>query len=162
MQNRTNKQWLSNPIRLIACGLGSGLLPKMPGTWGTLLAVPLCYYGFDALNKTAYQQWTIPILLLLFLLGIGICQVVNRQLSRKDAPQIVIDEIVGYAIAVSQLPIDWRWYAMAFVLFRFFDIAKPFPIRLVDKYWHNGFGIMFDDALAGLATCGILILFSQP
>ena len=154
------KFWLYNPINFIACGFGSGLIPKAPGTFGTLVAVPICYFGYSWLQTNNFYQWLPLILLTLFVFGIFICSYTSIKIADKDPKQIVFDEIIGYAIAVSQVPITAQNFILAFLLFRFFDIVKPFPIRLVDKKLTGGLGIMLDDVLAGLATCGILIIIN--
>ena len=121
-----------NPIHFLAFGFGSGAMPKAPGTWGTLAAIP------------------IYLLLLLTLVGIWLCHRTASDMGVHDHPGIVWDEIVGYLITMIVAPVGWIWIVVGFFLFRFFDIIKPWPIRWVDRHVHGGFGIMLDDVLAGL------------
>lgn len=129
----------------LALGLGSGLAPKAPGTFGTLAAVPL-YLLFQGL-----PLWTYLLMLIVtFLLGIWLCDITARNLGVHDHPGIVWDEFVGYWLTMTAAPSGWQWVLLGFFLFRLFDIAKPWPIRLADHRLGGGFGIMFDDVLAGL------------
>jgi phosphatidylglycerophosphatase A len=137
-----------------ALGFGSGLAPLAPGTAGTLAAVPLA-----ALMKLlpAVVYW--PLLLLFFVAGIHFCDVASRRLGQHDPGAIVWDEIVAYCLAVAFLPMHWAWFAAAFVLFRLFDILKPWPVRLADRRFRGGFGIMFDDILAaGYAMASLHVI----
>ena len=88
--------------------------------------------------------------LLALLMGIYLCGFTSRALGVHDHSGIVWDEVVGYLITMIALPVSWQWMLAGFVLFRFFDIVKPWPIRWVDKRLHGGFGIMLDDVLAGI------------
>lgn len=118
---------------------------------GTLVAVPIVI----AL-KTAGPAWYWLALVLLFGLGIGLCERVSKRLGSHDHGGIVWDEIVGYALAAALVPARWPWLLAAFVLFRFFDILKPWPIRQLDRQVAGGFGIMIDDVIAGLYTLVLL------
>ena len=135
----------------LALGFGSGLAPLAPGTAGTLAAVPLAA-AMKLLPAVVF--W--PLLLLLFLAGIRFCDVASRQMGQHDPGAIVWDEIVAYILAVAFLPLHWVWLAAAFVLFRLFDILKPWPVRLADERFGGGFGIMFDDVLAAVYTMASL------
>jgi phosphatidylglycerophosphatase A len=135
---------LKNPLHLLAFGFGSGLAPKAPGTAGTLVAVPL-YLLLQGLPLTVY----LGIVLAGFLLGIWICGSTSRDLSVHDHSGIVWDEIIGYLLTMTLAPKGWLWVAIGFLLFRLFDILKPWPIRWFDRKVPGGFGIMFDDVLAG-------------
>ncbi len=142
---------LSGPAGLLACGFGSGLSPVAPGTAGTLVAVPLAY-AFGGFASPI--PWAI--LAGLFLLGVYVCGETSRRLGTHDHPAIVWDEMVGYWLSVSCVPLSWPWLLAAFVLFRLFDIFKPWPIRLLDRRVSGGFGIMFDDCVAALYTLVLL------
>lgn len=131
------------PVPFLAFGFGSGLAPRAPGTCGTLLAVPVAWW-LTSLPVGAYAG----IVLALFTLGIAICAHTARRLGVADHPAIVWDEIVGYLAALLWLPPTWWVFAVAFVLFRIFDIAKPWPIGVADRRLKGGFGIMVDDLLA--------------
>ena len=137
---------LKHPIHLLSLGFGSGLSPYAPGTMGTLVAIPL--YLLIATQPLAIY---LGIILLGFLLGIYFCHVTSNALGVHDHPGIVWDEIIGFWITMIAVPvINWQWILAGFVLFRFFDIVKPWPVKVADKRITGGFGIMFDDVLAGI------------
>jgi phosphatidylglycerophosphatase A len=92
------------------------------------------------------------------ILGIWICQASSRDLGVHDHPGIVWDEIVGYLITMATAPAGWLWVVLGFVLFRFFDILKPWPISWADKRVHGGLGIMLDDVLAAVYAWLVLHL----
>lgn len=160
--HKHNLQLLKNPITCIAVGFGSGLVPKMPGTFGTLVAVPISFIGLQWLHNAQWQQYIPFILVAMTFLAILISHFSLKYFEQgKDPSQIVIDEMVGYCIAVALLPLQWQWYLAAFVLFRFFDIRKPFPIGYLDKKCSGGFGIVIDDVAAGLTTAGLLLVVQR-
>ncbi len=141
---------IRQPTVFLALGLGSGLAPKAPGTFGTLAAIPL-YLLFFFLPLGLQ----LVIIVATFFLGIYLCQTAADALGVHDHPAIVWDEFVGFWLTMLALPIldealQWYWLVAGFVFFRFFDIVKPWPIRWVDRKVSGGFGIMFDDVLAGL------------
>lgn len=136
---------LTDVRHFLALGLGSGLAPKAPGTFGTLVAVPF-YLLLQGLPLWGY----LLILVMAFLLGVWLCEVTARNLGVHDHPGIVWDEFVGYWLTMAAAPTGWQWVLLGFVLFRLFDIAKPWPIRMADRRLGGGFGIMFDDVLAGI------------
>ena len=140
-----------NPIHFLAFGLGMGTSPVMPGTMGTLLAVPL-YLILQPLPFIFYLAITITML----LLGIYICGVTAKDIGVPDHSGIVWDEIVGYLITMTFAPTGWIWVILGFCLFRFFDIIKPWPINWIDRTFKNGTGMMMDDVLAGVYA-GIII-----
>ncbi len=140
-----------NPAHCLAFGLGLGALPYAPGTFGTLLGVAL----YLALQNFSWI-WYVLIVVLLFVLGVWLCHVTARALGVRDHPGIVWDEVVGYLITMTTAPTGWAWIITGFILFRLFDIWKPWPIRVCDQKIHGGFGIMLDDALAGV--CAMLVL----
>ena len=136
---------LSNPIQFLALGFGSGLAPKAPGTFGTLAAIPL-YLVMSGLSPQVYGLIT----LFLAIVGIYICGYCAKAVNVHDHPAIVWDEIVGYLITMFMIPWSWHSVLIGFILFRIFDIFKPWPISYLDKNCHGGFGIMIDDVLAGV------------
>ena len=145
---------LSNPLHLLAFGFGSGLAPKAPGTFGTLAAVPV-YLLLQPLPPSLY-------LLLLaggFLAGIAICGRTSRDLGVHDHGGIVWDEIAGMYITLLAAPPTVAGWILAFVLFRAFDIAKPWPIRDLDHRLGGGVGIMLDDLAAALYALILLALY---
>lgn len=150
---------LGTPAGFLAFGFGSGLSPWAPGTMGTLAAIPLAIV-FKLLPVFVF--W--PLLLVLFLLGIYLCDVTEKRLGQHDPGGIVWDEMVAYWLTVAFVPLHWAWLAAAFVLFRAFDIFKPWPIRQVEKRFGGGLGIMLDDIVAALFAMVLLqvaMLFFQ-
>jgi phosphatidylglycerophosphatase A len=145
------KAILSNPIHCLAFGFGSGLAPFAPGTAGTLLAVPL-YLLIAPLSLPLYCA----VLLLAFALGVYLCGKTADDLGVHDHPGIVWDEFVGYWITLIAAPPGWGWLLWGFILFRFFDIVKPWPIKWLDQHVTSGFGIMIDDVLAGVFALTLL------
>ncbi len=133
-----------DPVHLLAFGFGAGTSPVAPGTLGTLVAIPL-FLVFQGLSLVAYLGITV----ILFLVGIWICDRTSRDLGAQDPGGIVWDEIVGYLVTMIAAPAGWGWMVAGFVFFRFFDILKPWPIGLIDRRVKGGIGIMLDDALAG-------------
>ena len=131
--------------RLIYTGLGLGLSPKAPGTCGTLLGLPLFWLVGD-------EPWPVQAGLLALIFGLGwwAARRAEAELGVHDSPQVVIDEVAGYLVAVFMAPNQPAVWIMGFVLFRFFDILKPWPVNLADRGLPGAFGVMFDDLLAGL------------
>ena len=140
-----------NPIHLLAFGFGSGAAPKAPGTWGTLAAV-LIYWPLSQLSPDHY----LLMLLVTSVMGIYICGQTARDLGVHDHGSIVWDEFVGFWITMFAAPVGWVWVVVGFVLFRFFDIIKPWPISWIDKKITGGFGIMLDDVIAGVMAALVL------
>lgn len=151
--NPTFRLLCRKPNLLLAFGFGSGLSPVMPGTVGTLAAIPLYY----VLQHLAPLGYTLAVVLAC-LAGVFICGRAARALGEHDHSGIVWDEFVGYWITMAFVPLNWLWIAVGFALFRFFDIVKPWPITWVDKKVHGGMGIMLDDILAGVAAALVLQL----
>jgi len=145
---------LRKPYQLLAFGFGSGLAPKAPGTFGTLAAVPL-YLLLQPLPLSLY----LLVVAIGFVAGIWICEATSRDLGVHDHGGIVWDEIIGYWVTMSLAPAGWWWLAIGFLLFRFFDILKPWPIGWLDRRVMGGFGIMLDDLVAGLYAASIMFLF---
>lgn len=139
---------LRHPVQLLAFGFGSGLAPKAPGTVGTLVAIPL----YLLIAQWSLLHYTL-LIALAAVLGVWICDAASRQLQVHDHPGIVWDEIVGYGITMWAVPLDWRWVIAGFLLFRLYDIVKPWPVSVLDKKVGGGLGIMIDDMLAGVMAC---------
>ncbi len=151
MADRIPPRLLLHPVDFLALGFGSGLVPKAPGTAGTLVAIPV-YLLLQALPASYY----LALVVLLSLAGIAICAHAARRLGVHDHPGIVWDEIAGYLVTMAFAPAGWQWIAAGFVLFRVFDIAKPWPINWCDRKLHGGLGIMLDDLLAGVYAALVL------
>lgn len=128
-----------------ALGLGSGLVPKAPGTMGTVAAVPF-FLLLQGLPLWGY----LLVVFFAFMVGIWLCDTTANHLGVHDHPGIVWDEFVGYWLTMAAAPTGWQWVVLGFCLFRIFDILKPWPIRQIDRRVGGGFGIMFDDVLAGI------------
>ena len=143
---------LKNPIHLLAFGFGSGLSPIAPGTFGTLAAVPIYLLIVFYVNPIFY----FAIVVLFSLLGFWLCGKTAKDLGVHDHPGIVWDEIVGFLITMYLVPLNWAWILTGFLLFRVFDILKPWPIRLIDQKVEGGIGIMLDDVLAGIYAWTVL------
>lgn len=143
--NPTVDELCRSPGLLLAFGFGSGLSPRAPGTMGTLAAIPP-YLLLRELPDLAY----LLLLVVTSIIGVIVCNIASRRLNVHDHNGIVWDEMVGYWLTMALAPPDWWWMVVGFVAFRFFDILKPWPIRLADKKVGGGFGIMFDDLLAGV------------
>jgi phosphatidylglycerophosphatase A len=146
-------QYVRHPVHLLAYGFGSGLVPRGPGTAGTVVGVAV-YLLLQDLALPLY----LGIVSSLFLSGIWICHKVAHELGVHDHPAIVWDEIVGYLVTMISAPHGWQWVLGGCVLFRLFDIWKPWPIHLADRKLSNGFGIMLDDLLAGVMAALVLQL----
>lgn len=156
MAASTEQFKLSDPIHFLALGFGSGLAPKAPGTFGTLAGIPVFLLA-ASLMPIAY----ISLVLLMSVAGVYICGKAAKDAGVHDHGAIVWDEIVGFMITMFLIPISWQSLVLGFVLFRLFDIFKPWPISYLDKHCHGGFGIMIDDIVAGIAAwaCMMLIFY---
>lgn len=142
---------LKNPIHCLAFGFGSGLAPKAPGTFGTLMAVPI-YFLLLQFSPLIYAL----IVLTAFIIGIYLCGKTADDLGVHDHPGIVWDEFVGFWITMFAAPPGLLWLVVGFALFRLFDIWKPWPIKILDSRIETGFGIMIDDVLAGIYAFVVL------
>jgi phosphatidylglycerophosphatase A len=140
-----------NPIHFLAFGFGSGAAPYAPGTFGTLVAIPL-YLLMAPLSLWIY----VAIVVVMTMVGVWLCGVTSRDLGIHDHSGIVWDEIVGYLITMAAAPPGIGWIVVGFLLFRFFDILKPWPIRYIDQHVEGGWGIMLDDILAGVFSLLVL------
>lgn len=138
-------------LKLIATFFGVGHLPYGPGTWGTLAAVP-----FAMLLNQAGPFYAMGITLLLFPLAVWAADVYEQDKGGHDHKEIVIDEVIGFFITMTWLPITWQAYVAGFCLFRVLDIFKPFPIGYLDRKIQSGFGVVADDVAAGIIANVIL------
>lgn len=142
---------IKNPRLLLALGFGSGLAPKAPGTFGTLAALPL----FLLLQPLGWPVYA-GLLLAATWLGVYLCDYAGKYLGVSDHGAIVWDEFVGLWLTLFMVPAGWLWLLYGFVLFRLFDIAKPWPIGWADRQVKGGLGVMLDDILAGLMALVVL------
>lgn len=147
------------PVLFFALGFGSGLLPKAPGTWGSVLALGLYFLIFPGLML----NWAIIVLCASFIVGIWFCAAAANELGAHDHGAVVWDEFVGQWMVVLYLQTQTELSLLlslliGFVLFRLFDIVKPWPIRWFDRNVHGGLGVMLDDVLAAGMAIGVVFL----
>jgi phosphatidylglycerophosphatase A len=145
---------LSHPAYFIAFGFGAGLSPVAPGTVGTLVGFPL----YAVLKPVVSGVWFAVVVGLLFIFGAAVCAKTGKALGVADPGGICWDEIVAFVAILYFVPQNWVWFLLSFLVFRVFDILKPFPIRAVDRRLKNGFGVMLDDALAAGYSLAVLKL----
>ena len=147
---------ISHPAHFFGIGFGSGLAPKAPGTFGTIVGLPLFWlisgYGLNV---------QLIIVAALFITGIYFCDATGKALGVADHGAIVWDEIVAMMLVLAFAPHTWLGWLVAFCLFRLFDIWKPFPISYFDAKLKNGFGVMFDDLLAAIYAIICVLLLAQ-
>jgi phosphatidylglycerophosphatase A len=139
---------LRHPAHFIALGGGAGLVPVAPGTAGTLLALPLYWLLVPRLAPLEF----LALVAALFVLGVWACDRTGRAIGAADHGGMVWDEVVAFLLVLFFVPRDLVWQAAAFLLFRFFDILKPPPIRYYERAFKNGFGVMLDDLVAAFYT----------
>lgn len=148
---------LTNPIHFLALGLGSGLIRPAPGTWGSLAGLLIGILLLSVLGTFSFVILTA----LSFILGCYLCQKTADDMGVHDHGSIVWDEFIGVWICLLFIPeINLFWSVVVFVLFRFFDILKPYPIKIFDEKLESGFGIMIDDVLAAVYASMIIIILS--
>jgi len=147
---------LRNPLHFLSLGFGSGLSPFAPGTCGTLVAIPL--YLLLAQLPLWYYLAAVAVA---FAIGVYLCGYTSAALGEHDHSGIVWDEFVGFWITMIAVPATWQWILAGFVLFRLFDIVKPWPVKVADAKMKGGFGIMFDDLLAALYAVIVLQIALQ-
>lgn len=139
---------MKNPVHFCALGFGSGLIPLMPGTFGSLAAIPLILL-FAPAGNVIFITATI----LSCIAGVYFCGKTAADMGVHDHGSIVWDEVAGMLLTFLFVPLSMSTLIAGFVLFRIFDILKPWPIGPVDKTVHGGLGIMLDDILAGIMAC---------
>lgn len=144
----------TNPLYFIAFGLGSGALPA-PGTFGTLFAIPF-YLVLQLLPLPLYLLATLIIL----FASAWLLDKLSKALDCHDHPGMCLDEFVGFFVTMIHVPPSISFIILGFILFRLFDIWKPWPISLIDKHWHGGLGMVMDDVVAGLFVCFFLQLIA--
>lgn len=134
-----------NPMYFMAFGFGSGAVPFAPGTFGTLMAIPF-YLALRLLPLTYYL-----IFIILFVAFTSwLCDEISRRTHTHDHPGMCIDEFAGFFVTMIGAPTGFYWILLGFILFRLFDIVKPWPIAYADRHIKGGFGMVFDDVLAGI------------
>jgi phosphatidylglycerophosphatase A len=154
--NASNKRsLLSDPGHFLALGGGSGLLPKAPGTAGTLVGLVI-FWPMAGLDKVAY----LSVVTALFCVGIPLCRRTATVLGKHDHPAIVWDEIVGILVTLAFVCPSLQTSVIGFCLFRYCDIVKPWPISYLDRQVSGGLGIMLDDLVAAIFA-GITLVFIE-
>jgi phosphatidylglycerophosphatase A len=148
---------LRHPAHFIALGAGSGLAPAAPGTFGTLAAIPLAMLLREYVGGAEF----VAAIVILFAAGAWASQVTGRDLGESDHGAIVIDEITAFLLVLYFVGADWVRVAIAFLIFRLFDIWKPPPIRQLDAALKNGVGVMLDDLLAAAYTLLVFALWQR-
>lgn len=137
--------FLLHPVHFPALGFGTGCMPWMPGTAGTLIGV-MIYLPMQYTDLRIY----LGMLITVTVAGVWICGKTATDLDVHDHSAIVWDEITGYLVTMFMAPDGWVWVALGFILFRLFDILKPWPVSWADKRVKGGVGIMLDDIIAGI------------
>jgi phosphatidylglycerophosphatase A len=143
-----------HPAALVATGFGVGYLPWVPGSWGSLLALFCGWEIAEAGGSMALAAAAV----IAFAVGWWASARVVATSGVHDPRFVVIDEIAAQWLVLLAAPLDGRWYAAAFLLFRVFDIVKPWPIRLVERRVAGGLGIMLDDIVAALYVLVLLLI----
>jgi len=141
-----NKVW-HDTIYFIGFGLGSGAAPFAPGTFGTLAAIPF-YLLLSYLPLNFYLIFVIGFI----IFSSWVSDRLSQEIKVHDHPGMNIDEFAGFFVTMIAAPAGWLWIAYGFVLFRLFDIFKPWPISYIDKHVHGGFGMILDDVVAGFVS----------
>ena len=147
----------AHPAHFFGLGFGSGLAPKAPGTIGTLVGLPL----FWLISIYTFNTQLI-IIAALFMIGIYFCDITGKALGVADHGAIVWDEIVAMMLVLAFTPAGFIFWFIAFLLFRLFDIWKPYPICYADAKLKNGFGVMFDDLLAAIYAILVMKFIIWP
>jgi phosphatidylglycerophosphatase A len=145
---------LANPAVLLATVFGIGWLPRAPGTWGSLAALPFGWWIMTTGGVAALAGAIAGA----FVIGIWACAGHAKATGTHDDGACVIDEVVGQWIVLLAAPLDPLFYAGAFVAFRFFDIVKPWPAGWADRNVHGGLGVMLDDVFAGIQGAAVMWL----
>lgn len=144
-------------LKKLAVFFGAGYSPKAPGTVGTLATIPL-YWLLMQPGPLFYMSFVV------FLLPLAIlaAEVYEQEMQRHDSSEIVIDEVLGFLITMTWLPLTWQAVTLGFFIFRFLDILKPFPIGYLDKKVQGGLGVIVDDVAAGIiANILLQILYTK-
>jgi phosphatidylglycerophosphatase A len=158
---RPNLRFLfAHPHHFVALGFGAGLAPVAPGTFGTLLALPIFWLLAPRLDPLSF----LIVIGFMFLAGVWVCDRTGRDLGVPDHQAMVWDEVVAFLLVLFFTPPTPLWQALAFLLFRLFDVLKPGPIRYIETRFRGGFGVMIDDVVAAFITliCLALIKLLAP
>lgn len=144
-------------VKALATGFYIGKIGKAPGTLGTLWGLPMAWL-FGLGSPIGYMTASVVLL----LVAVAVSEMYEVSTHSHDSKEVVIDEVIGYVIAMTWLPQTWQAFLAAFVVFRFFDILKPFPIGYLDRNIRGGLGTVLDDVAAGLVTNILLqVVYTQ-
>ncbi|WP_338883262.1 MULTISPECIES: phosphatidylglycerophosphatase A [Xenorhabdus] len=147
---------MRNPWHLLATGFGSGLSPIIPGTMGSVAAIP---FWLLLAQLPAWGIWLV--IVLGTIIGCVICQKAADAMNVEDPGCVVWDEFIGMWITLMAIPVlNWQWILVGFVVFRIFDMWKPWPIRWFDRYVKGGIGIMLDDIIAAIFAVVVIWLLN--
>jgi phosphatidylglycerophosphatase A len=144
----------AHPAVLVATWFGTGLLPITPGTWGSLAALPFAWAIRSHLGTTGLAVATV----IAFIIGWWAAATVAKASAIEDPGEVVIDEVAAQWLVLLPAPLDPLAYALAFLLFRIFDVWKPWPVRWADRHVKGGLGIMLDDFLAAVYAIALLLV----
>lgn len=148
----SNRRPLDRVLVPLAHGFGLGLIKPAPGTWGSLLGLPIAAFLGQQTPAIGWAIWIV-----MFLIGVVTCDAAARHFARKDPGECVIDEYVAIPMIALIIPMGWTTLLLTFGLFRLFDIWKPWPIKAVEKI-PGGWGVMADDIVAAGYAAGVLAL----
>jgi phosphatidylglycerophosphatase A len=151
MQKCAGLKWTDRIVKIFVTFFGLGLIPFAPGTWGTVGAIPLVWL-FTMAGPYGYMFLT----LMLCFAAVFASEVYERRVASHDNSEIVIDEVVGFLVTMTWLPLTWQSVVLGFVLFRLLDIFKPLFIGTLDRKIKGGLGVVTDDLAAGLVANIIL------
>ena len=146
-----------HPASFLATWFGLGRLPGAPGTWGSLGALPLAWW----IGSTYGTVWLLVCAAMIFALGCRVSGQYTRRTHHADPGAVVIDEVAGQLLTLCAAPISLWSLIAGFMLFRLFDIVKPWPVSLADRKIKGGFGIMLDDVLAAIYAGALLFLLDR-
>ncbi|MGE4561665.1 MAG: phosphatidylglycerophosphatase A [Rhodospirillales bacterium] len=146
-----------HPVYLIATWFGVGRLPLAPGTWASLVTLPIGWHSATWLGP----RWLFATVVIIFVVGWWAADVYAHRNDMEDPAEVVVDEVAGQLVVLAVVPIDLTYYAAAFVLFRIADIWKPWPISFAEQRLGGGLGIMADDILAGGYAAIVLLAAIQ-
>ena len=151
MEDKISPKLLYNPICFLALVGGAGLFRRAPGTLSSLVGLVMYWFFLSNFPIRAY----VAVILVASIIGIAICHYTADKIGQHDHSGIGWDEVVGMWVTMTAVSHDmiWLWSMVGFVLFRFFDIYKPYPISYIDRHLKGGLGIMLDDIVAGVCAC---------
>ena len=139
--------------RFMASWFGVGFLPWAPGSWGSLAALPFAW----GIVLVGGKLWLLAAVVALFVIGCIAAELGTRDRAARDPGWVVIDEVVGQGLVLLVLPLDLAAYGIGFLMFRLFDIWKPWPVRWAERRFDGGFGIMIDDVVAALYAATVIV-----